>query len=177
MKMLRGAVSALLMLAVCVVAYGQSSGKPVAISDAQASFDLIRTLAGTWQGSITSDNPAWSTDKPVPLSIRIASHGNAVIHELNTGGPEVTMFYLEDGRLTLLHYCDLGNLPHMVARSMTDAKTVEFDLVGFSGSDQIGHVSHAVFTIIDSNHHIEDWIFSPTGSKPVHVHMDFKRLS
>ena len=33
-----------------------------------------------------------------------------------------------------------------------------------------------VFTIIDSNHHVEDWTFMPAGSKPVHAHMDFKRV-
>jgi hypothetical protein len=99
-----------------------------------------------------------------------------LIHELNTGGPEVTMFSLENGRLALMHYCDFGNRPYMVARPVTDGKTVEFDLVEFSGSDQIGHVSHGVFTIIDTNHHVEDWIFVPAGSKPVHAHMDFKRV-
>ena len=77
------------MLSVCAVAFGQSSDKPVASSDAQKSFDLMKTLAGTWQGAVTTDDPAWSTDKPLPLSIRVASHGNALIHELSTPGPEV----------------------------------------------------------------------------------------
>ena len=175
MRVLRVAASIVLM-AVCAVAYGQSPGKPVASSDAQAAFDSMKTLAGTWQGKVTTDNPAWSTDKPIPLSIRVASHGNALIHELNTGGPEVTMFYLENGSLTLVHYCDFGNRPHLVARPSTDGKVIEFDLVEFSGSDQMGHVSHGVFTIIDSNHHGEDWTFMPAGSKPVHAHMDFKRM-
>ena len=175
MSVLRAAVS-IFVLGVCVGAYGQSPGKPVASSDAQAALDLMKTLAGTWQGSITTDNPAWSTDKPMPLSIRVASHGNALIHELSTGGPEVTVFYLENGRLALMHYCDFGNRPYMVARPMTDGKTVEFDLVEYSGSDQVGHVSHGVFTTIDSNHHVEDWTFMPAGSKPVHAHLDFWRV-
>jgi hypothetical protein len=175
MKVLRVAV-AIFMLCVSVGVNGQSAGKPVPTSDGQSALDLMKTLAGAWQGSVTTDNPAWSTDKPLPLSIRVASHGNALIHELNTGGPEVTMFSLENGRLALMHYCDFGNRPYMVARPVTDGKTVEFDLVEFSGSDQIGHVSHGVFTIIDTNHHVEDWIFVPAGSKPVHAHMDFKRV-
>lgn len=175
MRGLRVALS-LVLLTVSAVAYGQSPGKPIASSDAQAAFDLMKTLAGTWQGSITTDNPAWSTDKPMPLSIRVASHGNALIHELDTGGPEVTMFYLENGRLTLMHYCDFGNRPHMVSQPSTDSKGIEFDLAEFSGGDQIGHVSHAVFTIIDSSHHVEDWTFMPAGSKPVHAHIDFKRV-
>jgi hypothetical protein len=175
MRVLHVAVS-IFMLGVCASSYGQSAGKPVASSDGLSTFDLMKTLAGTWQGSITTDNPAWSTDKPMPLSIRVAAHGNALIHELNTGGPEVTVFYLENGRMTLVHYCDFGNRPRLVAQPVTDGKTVEFDLVEFSGSDQIGHVSNGVFTIVDSNHHVEDWTFMPAGSKPVHAHMDFKRV-
>jgi hypothetical protein len=175
MRVFRVAVS-IFMLSVCALAHGQSSAKPVASSDAQRSFDLLKTLAGTWKDSITTDNAAWATDQPMPLSIRVASSGNALIHELSTPGPEVTVFYLDTDHLTLLHYCDFANRPHMVARPMTDGKTLEFDLVEFSGSDQIGHVSHGVFTIFDSNHNVEDWTFIPAGSKPVHAHMDFKRV-
>lgn len=166
----------IVMVSVCVLAHGQSSAKPVATSDAQRSFDLLKTLAGNWQGSITTDNPAWGTDQPLPLSIRVASHGNALIHELNTGGPEVTVFYLDSDRLSLLHYCDFGNRPHLVARPSADDKTVEFDLIDAPGSNQVGHVTHAVFTIIDVNHHIEDWTLTLADGKSMHGHVDFKRV-
>lgn len=115
MKSLRFLFS-FVMLTACALANAQSPDKPGTISDAQRTFDTIKALAGTWQGSVTTDNPAWSTDKPMPLSIRVASHGNALIHELNTGGPEVTVFYVESDRLALIHYCDFGNRPHMVAQ-------------------------------------------------------------
>jgi len=179
----------IVMLSVCAVAHGQSSDKPITLSDAQKSaakpvtssdaqksFDLMKTLAGTWEGPITTDNPAWSTDQPMPLTIRVASHGNALIHELSTPGPEVTVFYVDGDRLTLLHYCDFGNRPHMVAWPSADGKTVEFDLVDAPGSNQVGHVSHAVFTIIDANHHFEDWIFTLANGTLVHAHIDFKRV-
>ena len=179
----------IVMLSVCAVAFGQSSDKPAASSDVQKpsekpvtssdvqrSFDLMKTLAGSWKGPITTDNPAWSTDQPMPLSIRVASHGNALIHELNTGGPEVTVFYLDSDRLTLLHYCDFGNRPHMVARPSADGKTVEFDLVDAPGSNQVGHVSHAVFTMMDANHHTEDWTLTLADGKLMHARADFKRV-
>ncbi len=175
MRMLRQTL-ATIMLITCVVAYGQPPAKPGVSSDAQAAFALMKTLAGTWQGTITTDNPAWASDKPLPLSIRVASQGNALVHELNTGGPEVTVFYVENERLAFVHYCDFGNRPHMIARPLADGKTVEFDLVDYPGSDHIGHVSHSVFTIVDPNHHVEDWTFLPTGSKPVHAHIEFTKV-
>jgi len=174
MKLLN--LAAIAMLSVCALAHGQSSAKPVATSDAQKSFDMLKTLAGTWKGSITTDNPAMSTDQPMPLSIRVASSGNALIHELSTPGPEVTMFYLDSDRLTLIHYCDFGNRPRMVAHPSADGKTVEFDLVDAPGSHQMGYVSHAVLTLIDANHHIEDWTFTLADGKVMHGHLDFKRV-
>jgi hypothetical protein len=164
------------MLSVCTFTHAQSSDKPVTPSDAQKSFDLLKTLAGTWKGAITTDNPAMGTDQLMPLSIRVASHGNALIHELSTPGPEVTVFYLDNDRLTLIHYCDFGNRPHMVARPSVDGKTVEFDLVDAPGSNQVGHVSHWVVTVIDANHHIEDWTFLFANGTLVHAHADFKRV-
>ncbi|MGA2351721.1 MAG: hypothetical protein ABSF70_14905 [Terracidiphilus sp.] len=176
MKILR--FVSIAIVSACVLAHGQSSAKPVTGSDAQKSFDLIKTLAGTWQAPIMTDDPEWSKSNGIPmsLSIRVASHGNAVIHELDTGGPEVTVFYLDSDRLSMIHYCDFGNRPHMVARPSADGKVLEFDLVDAPGSDQMGHVSHGVFTIIDANHHIEDWTFTKPGGKLVHGHMDFKRV-
>ncbi len=187
MKLLR--LVSIVMLSVCTAALGQSSpkpiassdvqkssAKPVASSDAQMSFDLLKTLAGNWKGPITTDNPAWGTDQLMPLSIRVASHGNALIHELSTPGPELTVFYLDNDRLTLMHYCDFGNRPHLVARPSADGKTMEFDLVDAPGSNQVGHVSHAVFTMIDANHHTEDWTFTLADGKLVHAHLDFRRV-
>jgi hypothetical protein len=107
---------------------------------------------------------------------RVASHGNALVHEIDTGTPEVTVFYVESDRLTLIHCCDYGNRPHMVARPSPDGRTVGFDLADYSGSNEIGHVSHGVFTIIDAGHHLEDWTFMLPGDKPVNAHIDLKRV-
>lgn len=175
MRVLRLALPASVLF-VCAVALGQSPAAPKDPSDSQASFSLMKTLAGAWQGSVTTDSPAWATDKPQHLSIRVSSHGNALIHELDTGGPEVTVLYVEGDHLALMHYCDFGNRPRMIAEPLKDGKVIDFDLVDLSGSDKAGHVSHGTFTIIDSNHHLEDWTFTPPAGKPVHAHLDFKRI-
>jgi hypothetical protein len=87
----------------------------------------------------------------------------------------VTMLYLDGDRLLLTHYCDAGNRPRMVARSSPDGKKVEFDFLDLSGSNQNGHMYHAVFTIIDANHHTEDWTYMMPGDKPMQAHMDLER--
>ena len=68
--------------------------------------------------------------------------------------------YLDGDRLLLTHYCDADNRPRMVGKMSPDGKTVEFDFLDISGNLQYGHMQHAVFTLIDANHHTEDWTFA-----------------
>ncbi len=148
-------------------------------SEAQKSFDQLKTLAGDWQGQVTTDPQQPTMDgKLMHVSLRSTSMGNALIHEMTaTGRPDdpITMLYLDGDRLLLTHYCDAGNRPRMVGKIAADGKTVEFDFLDVAGSTQYGHMHHAVFTSIDANHHTEDWIYMEPGDKPVHAHFDLQR--
>ncbi|HMK22331.1 MAG TPA: hypothetical protein VK466_08340 [Terriglobales bacterium] len=155
----------------------------LAQSDAQKSFDQMKTLAGSWEGPVTVDppQPDMSTDNPINVSMRVTSRGNAVVHEMQESGTPldptrydhpVTMFFVDDGRLILTHYCDAGSRPRMTGKVSPDGKTVEFEFLDVSGGTKYGHMHHAVFTIIDANHHTEDWTYIMPGEKPMHAHMD-----
>ena len=85
------------------------------------------------------------------------------------------MIYLEGDRLTLVHYCEAGNRPRMVVRKSPDQKTAEFDFVDISGSTTPAYLHHFVFTIINADHHTEDWTFMLPGDKLLHAHFDLKR--
>ena len=86
------------------------------------------------------------------------------------------MLYLNGDQLNLVHYCDAGNRPHMVAQSSSDGKSVEFAFTDMSGGNEHGHMNHSVFTFVDSDHHIEDWIYMMPGDKPIHAHFDLHRV-
>jgi hypothetical protein len=86
-----------------------------------------------------------------------------------------SMLYVDDDRLTLVHYCDAGNRPRMTGKMSPDGGTVEFDL-RTSAAARHGHMHHAVFTVVDANHHAEDWIYMLPGDKPMHAHFDLKRV-
>jgi hypothetical protein len=145
-------------------------------SDAQISFGALKSLAGTWTGRVTTDPSNPEIDGPIQVTMRVASRGNAVVHEIAPGGvPEPTMIYLEGDRLTLVHYCEAGNRPRMVARKSPDQKTVEFDFVDISGDKSPAYLHHFVFTIINADHHSEDWTFMLPGSKLLRAHFDLTR--
>ncbi len=155
-------------------------------SDAQKSFEQIKTLAGTWQGTVTTVPPIAEMGNGTSMQVlmRVTSRGNALVHEMKGAGDgddptkfdhPVTMFYLDNDRLLLTHYCDAGNRPRMAARTSADGKTVEFDFLDVAGNLQYGHMQHAVFTVIDENHHTEEWTFLMPGDKPMHARMDLQR--
>ncbi len=186
MKSLRFMLFVVLM-SLSTVAFAQSDAqKPVAQSEAQKSFDKLKTLAGSWEGQLTATPHEADMDNAHPqVTLRVTSRGNALVHEMKeAGAPDdptrydhpVTMLYLDGDRLLLTHYCDAGNRPRMAARVSPDGKTVEFDFVDVAGSTQYGHMHHAVFTIIDANHHVEDWTYMMPGDKPMRAHMDLQRI-
>jgi hypothetical protein len=131
-------------------------------SDAQKAFELMKTLAGSWEGTIMG----LSTQ----ITIRVTSSGNAILHEATgTGRPDnpITMFYVDGDRLLLTHYCDSGNRPRMVGKTSPDGKTVEFDFLDVSSSTQRGMMNHMVFTMIEANHHSEAATYMLPGNKPM----------
>jgi len=178
MRFRRFIPSVIILLSLSTAAFAQS--------DAQKSFDKLKTLAGSWTGPATLNPPQTEMGDGtlMQLSLRVTSRGNALVHEMREAGkPDdpnhydhpVTMLYLDSDRLLLTHYCDAGNRPRMVARTSPDGKSVEFDFVDVAGSTEYGHMHHAVFTFVDANHHIEDWTYMMPGDKPIHAHFDLQR--
>jgi hypothetical protein len=173
MKSLRFMTFLVLML-LSSVAFAQS--------DAQKSFDKLKILAGTWKGPLTTDPAQPDVPNLGWVSLRVTSRGNALVHEMKEPGtPDdptkddpITMLYLDGDHLLLTHYCDAGNRPRMTGKMSPDGKTVEFDFLDVAGSTQYGHMHHAAFTIIDANHHTEDWTYM-VGDKPVRAHFDLQR--
>ncbi len=161
---------------------------PAVKSEAQTSFDAMKTLAGDWEGPVKTDMPveAKVDIKPQHVTMRVTSRGNVLVHEFQEIGTPldpakydhpVTMMYVDTDadRLTLVHYCDAGNRPRMTGKMSPDGKTLEFDFADLSGSNKYGHMYHSVFTIIDADHHTEDWTYMMPGDKPVHAHFELQR--
>jgi hypothetical protein len=186
MKSLRFVLSVFLFLA-STLAFAQAAAKPAPPpTDAQRSFAALKTLAGTWQGTVTVDppQPGMTNGSLMQATLRVTSRGNALVHEMtDPTKPDdpmrydhpLTMFYLDGDRLLLTHYCDAGNRPRMVARASAESKRVEFDFLDVAGKTTYGNMQHGVFTIVDADHHIEDWTFMMPGDKPVHAHMELAR--
>ena len=171
MKSLRRMLFVIVLLAFGSAAFAQS--------DAQKSFDQLKTLTGSWEGRVSTVPPQSDIEgHPMQVTLRTASMGHTLMHEATgSGRPDdpISMIVVDGDRLLLTHYCDANNRPRMEGKMSSDGKTVEFDFLDVSGNLQYGHMQHAKFTMIDANHHIEEWTYLRPGDKPVVAHFDLQR--
>ena len=164
----------IILLATAAVASPQQMPPPktsVPQSDAQKAFEKMKTLAGSWDGTVMGI--------PINFTIRAASSGTAILHEGNTekGVPnhEITMFYVEGDRLLATHYCDAGNRSNMEGKMSADGNSVEFNFLDVAGSTKGGLLKRMMFTMIDANKHVVDFTFIMPNGKPVELHGEFQR--
>ena len=142
-------------------------------SDAQKAFDKMKTLAGSWQGTIMG--------RLLNVTIRPASSGTTILYEATNGAGgvpdhEITMFYVDGDRLLATHYCDAGNRPRFEGKMSPDGNTVEFSFLDLAGGTQGGLVKRMVFTMIDANKHVIEFTFIMPNGKPVELRGEFERI-
>lgn len=132
-------------------------------SDAQKSFTQLKSLAGTWQGKN-------GQGMPLEVKFRDTADGSALMSEIQGHGPEnmISMIHLDGpNRLMITHYCSAGNQPRMQGTASPDGKTFTFDFVDATNlaTPDAGHMQRVVFTIVDADHHTEEWTFMDHGKQ------------
>jgi hypothetical protein len=162
MKALRMAVCILMMLSTAAV---------FAESDAQKSFDQLKSLTGSWEGKN-------SKGEPVQVSYRVTAGGSALMSEIIGHGEDMISMIHFDGanRLLLTHYCGAGNQPRMQASASPDGKIITFNFLDATNLDspQSGHMDHVAIAVLDPNHHTEEWTFTDHGKEMKEV-FDLRR--
>ena len=145
-------------------------------SNAAISFRVLKTLEGTWNGQVTTDPANPDINGPIKVTMQVASGGNVIMHEIAPGGMlEPTLIYLDSNRLTMVHYCEAGNRPRLVAATSADQKRIEFDFADISGSREPVYVNHFIFNLIDADHHTEDWTFTLANGSHLQAHFQLTR--
>ena len=128
--------------------------------------------------------PEMEAAKP-EITMRVTSRGNALVHEMKGSGGDddpskerSSGDHGLSGRRKVVSDALLRCREPATddARTSADGKKIEFDFVDVAGGTQYGHMHHAVFTIIDADHHTEDWTFMEPGDKPMQAHIDLQRV-
>jgi hypothetical protein len=171
-------LQALLIGLVVTMGYRTSSAQTTSapnkavLSEAQKVFDQMKSLAGTWQGTVLNI--------PISVTIRLASSGTAILYEANTDGGrppnhEITMFYVDGDRLLATHYCDGANQARFEGKMSPDGKTSEFSFLDVAGSTKGGLVKRMAFTIVDANKHVVEFTFIRPDGKAMELRGEFER--
>lgn len=131
-------------------------------TDAQKAFDAIKAMPGTWEGK-SQDG------KPLQVTFKVTSAGSAVVSEIVVPNEDMISMIHMDGpnRLLLTHYCAAGNQPRMQASFSPDGKVITFNFVDATNmtTTEAEHMHRVVFTLLDNNHHTEEWAFMSHGKE------------
>lgn len=146
-----------LMLFVATVA----TTSAIAQTDSQRAFNAIKNMPGTWEGTGRDGHP-------LQVTFKVVSGGSAVMSEILGDHDMISMISLDGAnRLLLTHYCAVGNQPRMQASISPDGKIITFNFVDATNlsGPEAGHMERMVLTLLDDNHHTEDWTFIDHGKE------------
>lgn len=170
--------------AVAVMAFSTATGAQAdGAGDAARTYAALKTFAGVWTGTVTTDPKSYMDGAKMPLKIRVTSSGNAIVHEMGGAatqeGPEhmgdITVFYLEGDNVLATHYCDADTRSRLKAVPSSDPTTLVFDLVDVSGKTQFGYVSEITFKSDTADHHTEELLFVMPDKKVMHARFDLQK--
>ncbi len=151
--------SRILSLMLLAVTLAATSAR--AQTDSQKAFSAIKNMPGTWEGK-SSDG------RPLQVTFKVVSGGSAVMSEILGDHEMMSMFNLDGAnKLLMTHYCSSGNQPRMQGSVSPDGKTITFNFVNATNLEgpDAGHMQRMVLTLLDDNHHTEDWTFIDHGKE------------
>jgi hypothetical protein len=143
-------------------------------AQSSAAFDKLKLLAGEWEGKTNEGGK----ELPATTSFRLVSDGSALMNVLGQGTPHemVTMFHMDNNDLLATHYCAAHNQPRLRFVSTSDPKVVAFEFKDATNlsSPTAAHMIGVKFTLLDPNHHVEEWT-SVDGGQTETSRFDFQR--
>ena len=91
-----------------------------------AELERIKALSGKWTG--TSQDQG-SEAKPVTVTYQVTSGGTAVVETIDPGTLHemVSVYHDKAGKLSMNHYCMLGNEPELDLKNSSDT-TIALDM-------------------------------------------------
>ena len=127
------------------------------------NFLRLKTLVGTWEGL---NKMHGGEEQKMTIEYSLSSNGSALVEKLFSGTPQemISVYHEHKGKLTMTHYCMLGNQPDLDLISVKD-NVMEFDLSESSDIDQAAedHMHSLKVTFVDDNTIQQDWLDYKNG--------------
>ncbi len=142
--------------------------------EANAVFERLKLLAGTWEGTPEAQGEIQAEaheDTKVRHVFEVSAAGTVVMETMGPGTDHemINMYHLDGDDLVLTHYCAGGNQPTMrLNREASTAHNLVFDFTGGTNLDPAvdTHIHAAEITLNGEGAMISSW--KPyAGGKPV----------
>ncbi len=130
--------------------------------DGEAAFERIKGLAGIWKAPGDGKGPG------AEVRYEITAAGRAVIERQYAGADQemVSVYYLDEDRLVLTHYCTTGNQPRLrldTAASTPDDLRFTFDGGTNLGSTYAPHLHQGALRFQAEGKVEAEWLFFIDG--------------
>jgi hypothetical protein len=151
--MMRRFLVCAVLLTVSVASFGgDKSGVKPSTQTANAGFEKMKKLAGTW---LATDKDGKATEQ-VQSIIKVTAGGSAVHETIFPGQPQemVSVYTVDGADLIMTHYCVLGNQPRMKADPNSSEGQIVFQFAGGGNLDpkKDKHMHEATLTFVDDDH-------------------------
>ena len=143
-------------------------------TSASAAFEKLKGLVGNWQGE--------SNMGKTELTYELTAGGKVLVERMVDEAKHETMlttYYVDGDRLTLAHYCLLGNEPHMVAKTINlEAGEIVFDFAGAGNlvSREAQHMHTATIRLGDADHFTSAWTMFQNNKPKMTVAAQYTRV-
>ena len=142
-----------------------------------AAFERMKQMVGRWEG--TSTMMGGKGTEPAAVDYKLTSGGSALVETLFPGTEHemVSVYHDVGGKLSMTHYCMLGNQPQLDLVSSTD-NSLELDLAARSGIDAATeeHMHGLSLTWTDPGHMKQVWTCYKDGKANDHTTITLSRV-
>jgi hypothetical protein len=140
-----------------------------------SDFERMKGLVGVWEGKVDMGKGMES----LKVTYELTSAGNAILERFAAGQPHemVTVYHDRGGKLTMTHYCSLGNQPHMELTNPGES-TMKFVLSGKNPglvSLNETHMHALTITVDDKDSIAHTWTLYDKGAKKSDVSVKLVR--
>ncbi|MDL1871382.1 hypothetical protein FBR05_04170 [Deltaproteobacteria bacterium PRO3] len=159
----------ILFLAVSALPLGSGFAAKAKKSPADAPFETLKSLQGTWKGQIEMDGKK----EEATLVYKVTSGGTALEETIFAGSPKemVSVYFQDKDRVMMTHYCALGNQPRMQVTESAKGK-IRFEMVDATGmkTPQDPHMGGLTLTLKDKDRFEQAWVhYNPDGTSNTSV--------
>ena len=132
-----------------------------------AELERMKGLAGVWKGSSVTGGK----EEPATVEYALTSGGSAVVEKLFSGTDHemVSVYHDRKGKLSMTHYCMLGNQPVLDLKA-SNSHEMSFELKKKFGIDskKETHMHALRLSMPDDKTLVQDWTLYVNG-KPAGV--------